>query len=142
MKILLPLDGSPLALEAVHHALRLVHEGLRASFVLANVQEPIHLYEVVLARDTQVVEQASEEAALHALQAGRALLDAAGLAYDIALAQGDPAHALVDLAEEHQCDAIVIAPHRHGAVSQSLVQSSPIPVTIVRPPAERPQEEV
>jgi nucleotide-binding universal stress UspA family protein len=45
VKILLPIDGSPLSLDAVHHAMRLVREGLRATFVLANVQEPSSLYE-------------------------------------------------------------------------------------------------
>ena len=49
MKILLPLDGSEPALDAVRHAMRLVREGLRAEFVLANVQEPVYLYEMVLA---------------------------------------------------------------------------------------------
>ena len=39
MKILLPINGSEPALEAVRHALHLLSEGLRASFVLATVQE-------------------------------------------------------------------------------------------------------
>ena len=51
MQILLPIDGSPLSLDAVHHALRLVREGLRAGFVLANVQEPSSLYEMVVVHD-------------------------------------------------------------------------------------------
>ena len=40
MKFLIPLDGSELALDAVRYAVRLVHAGLHASFVLANVEEP------------------------------------------------------------------------------------------------------
>ena len=39
MKLLLPIDGSEPALEGVRHALHLLSEGLRASFVLATVQE-------------------------------------------------------------------------------------------------------
>ena len=50
MKILLPIDGSDTALEAVRQALRMVNEGLRASLVLANVQEPATLYEMLANR--------------------------------------------------------------------------------------------
>ena len=37
MKILLPVDGSELSLEAVRFAIRMVLAGLRADVVLANV---------------------------------------------------------------------------------------------------------
>ena len=70
MKILLPLDGSEPALEAVRHALHLVREGLNAQFVLANVQEPTYLYEMVLARDAEVLERVSGSAGAHSLEAG------------------------------------------------------------------------
>ena len=49
MKILLPVDGSSAALNAVRHALDLQREGLRASFVLATVQEPTYVIEMMLA---------------------------------------------------------------------------------------------
>ena len=56
MKILLPVDGSELSLWAVRHAIELARSGLQARFVLANVQEPPTLYEVVTAHDAQVLE--------------------------------------------------------------------------------------
>ena len=59
MKILLPIDGSDEALAAVRHAIRLVDEGLQASFVLANVQAPANLYEIVSAPDIGVLEEVS-----------------------------------------------------------------------------------
>ena len=37
IKILLPTDGSLRALDAVHHAIKLVSSGLKAQFVVANV---------------------------------------------------------------------------------------------------------
>ena len=55
MKILVPVDGSALALDAVRHVLHLHPEGLKASFVLATVQEPTFLYEMVLAPDADVL---------------------------------------------------------------------------------------
>jgi nucleotide-binding universal stress UspA family protein len=139
MKILLPVDGSALALDAVRHALALVGEGLRASFVLANVQEPTTLYEMVTMHDAEALSQLSEGAAAHALESAQALLDAAGVAYEVQVASGDVAHALLDIAEEQQCDAIVMSARGVGgfaaflgSVSRTLLHDCTLPLTIVR----------
>ena len=57
MKLLIPVDGSEAALNAVRHALQLQREGLRASFVLATVQEPSYTYEMLLAPDADVLDR-------------------------------------------------------------------------------------
>ena len=62
MKILLPIDGTELALHEVRFALRLATEGLKASFLLANVQEPASFYEIVTAHDAAVLETISHSA--------------------------------------------------------------------------------
>ncbi len=54
MKILVPSDGSDLALDAVRHALYLQRCGLQASFVLATAQEPTLVYEMILAPAAEV----------------------------------------------------------------------------------------
>ena len=56
MKILVPVDGSTESLDAVRHALALVRDGLRASLVLANVQAPASLYELLRVHDAQAIE--------------------------------------------------------------------------------------
>lgn len=108
MKILLPVDGSENALEAVRHALRLVDDGLRASFVLANVQEPASLYEVVVAHDAEVIEQVSAAAAAHSLAPAQALLSLAGLEFETEVGHGDPGHEIVAIAERSGCELIVL----------------------------------
>ena len=65
MKILLPVDGSAAALAAVRHALALVQEGLRADFVLVNVQEPASLYEMVVVHDADVIEKLRSLSLIH-----------------------------------------------------------------------------
>jgi nucleotide-binding universal stress UspA family protein len=140
MKILLPLDGSEPALEAVRHAVHLVRDGLRAEFVLANVQEPTYLYELVLAPDADVLERASGAAGAHALEAGAALLTEAGIAFERELATGDPAHTLVEIVERHGCDAVIMGARGQGrlrrallgSVSHEVLHAAAVPVTIVK----------
>ncbi|MEO6623647.1 MAG: universal stress protein, partial [Burkholderiaceae bacterium] len=62
MKILLPVDGSDLSLEAVRTAIGLLRQGLSGSVVIANVQEPATLYEMVVAPDGAVLQRVSTAA--------------------------------------------------------------------------------
>lgn len=143
MKILLPIDGSPNALAAVAHALRLVAAGLQAEFVLINVQEPANLYEMVVAHDADVIEQVRGAAGADLLQPAEALLSDAGQRWESEVAGGDPAHVLLELVERYACQAVVMgatggldggsAFSTHvGAVALALLQRCPVPVTVVR----------
>lgn len=140
MKILLPTDGSKASLEAVHHALRLVHSGLRASFVLANVQEPASLYEVVVAHDAEVIEHVSAAAGAHSLEAAQVLLRTAGVPFESEVGSGDPGHTLVEIAERFGCDMVIIGARGAGAlrsallgsVSNSVLHAANVPVLIVK----------
>ena len=144
MKILLPIDGSELSLHEVRFAIRLVREGLQAQFLLANVQEPASLYEMVTLPDPAALDDISYAAGEHVLQAAQQLLEQAGIPYATAVATGDPVRALVDLIEEQGCELVVMGSRSSGAllsalqgsVSQSLAHASPVPVLLVKPPAE------
>jgi len=141
MKILLPVDGSELSLEAVRFAVRMVLAGLRAEAVLANVQEPASLYELLVAHDPEVIDRVSGEAGLHALQSARELLDAAGVTYECEVAKGDPAHTIIDISERFGCDLIVMGARGQsalrsamlGSVSNEVLHASTVPVMIAKP---------
>lgn len=140
LKILIAVDGSELALDGVHHALSLLRQGLQASLVLAHVQEPATLYELVTTRDPNLIAAASLEAGEHLMASARALLDAAGVGYETEVGVGDVAHTLVDMIESSGCDLVVIGAKGQGAISSALLGSvsqevahaSPVPVTIVK----------
>ncbi len=140
MKILVPVDGSEPALDAVRHALHLRREGLQASFVLATVQEPTFLYEMILAPDAAVLESATGAAGARALQSAEALFNAAGEPYEREIASGYPATALIEVAERYGCDAIVMGVRGMGvlrsalmgSVSQAVLHASKLPITIVK----------
>jgi nucleotide-binding universal stress UspA family protein len=141
MKILLPVDGSELSLDAVRFAIRMVAAGLLADVVLANVQEPANLYELLVAHDPEVINRVSAEAGMHALKSAQDLLSAAGVVYECEVAKGDPAHTIVDVAERFDCNMIVMGARGNsalrsamlGSVSNEVLHASPVPVVIVKP---------
>ena len=142
MKILLPIDGSAPALAAARHVADLIAQGLRASLVLVNVQEPASLYELMVVHDADAIERMRREAGAELLAPAEALLGAAGLSYESEAAGGDPHHTLVELAENYGCAAIVMGARGMGdptagdlgSVALAVLRHSPVPVTVVRPP--------
>lgn len=139
-KILIPVDGSERSLDAVRHVLVLTAKGLRTRVVVANVQSPANLYELVVAHDPKVLQQVSEAAGRDLLKPAVDLLQAAGLPVEQEVATGDPAHALMDILERHGCEAIVLSAHgasgqrsQLGSVALEVLQIAPVPVTVVRP---------
>lgn len=144
MKILLPVDGSELSLEAVRFVLRMAQDGLQIHVVLANVQEPANLYEVLVAQDPELINRVSAQAGLHAMTAAKELLDAAKLPYEREVAKGDPAHTIIDIAERFACELIVMGARGAstlrsamlGSVSNEVLHASGVPVIIVKPPEE------
>ena len=140
MKILLPVDGSEPALEAVRHSLNLLHAGLNATFVLATVQEPVYLYEMVLPPNAEVLERFSTAVGARALAGAEALFKSAGVSYEREIVSGDPAQTLIDIASSGAFDAIIMGARGLGAlrgallgsVSRSVVQKATMPVTIVK----------
>ena len=140
MKILLPVDGSEPALDAVRHALHLQRQGLRASFVLATVQELTYTYELMLAPGADVLDRVTGAVGARALKGAEALFEAAGLAFEREIGSGDPAPTLLEIAQRCGCEAIIMGARGRGAlrsallgsVSQAVLQASPLPVTIVK----------
>jgi nucleotide-binding universal stress UspA family protein len=142
MKILLPVDGSEVSLEAIRCAIRLAEAGLETQVVLANVQEPATLFELVVAHDPHVIEQVSAAAGTHALAAAEALLMSARIPYVCEVVSGDPAHALVDIVERFECDLVVMGASGMsslrsallGSVSNEVLHAAKVPVMIVKLP--------
>lgn len=140
MKILLPVDGSAVSLEAVRFAIRMARAGLETTAVLANVQEPATLYELVVAHDPQVLEQVSAAAGAHTLEAAEALLKAASIPYECEVASGDPAHTIIDILERYGCDLVVMGASGMstlrsallGSVSNEVLHAAGVPVMIVK----------
>ena len=141
MKILIPLDGSDLALCAVRHAVQLVQNGLRASFVLANVEEPAGVVDMLLMPDPRAREEVNQHVGAEALKSGAALLTAVEIDFEQEVRTGYAKPALIDIAEDYGCNAIIMSARGAGAarsalmgsVSQAMLHATRLPVTIVHP---------
>jgi len=140
MKILLPVDGSAVSLEAVRFVVRMAGDGLASNVVLANVQEAATLYELVVAHDPQVIEEVSAAAGAHTLKAAETLLQEAHIDYQCEVASGDPAHTLIDILENFGCDLVVMGASGTsilrsallGSVSNEVLHAAGVPVMIVK----------
>ena len=140
MKILLPVDGSEVSLEAVRFVIRMASSGLACSAVLVNVQETATLYELMVAHDPNVIEEVSAAAGSHMLEPAEALLQAAQIDYECEVAVGDPAHTIIDIVERYQCDMVVMGASGTstlrrallGSVSNEVLHAAPVPVVIVK----------
>ena len=140
MKILLPVDGSQVSLKAVRLVIGLLRQGLSGSVVLANVQEPATLYEMVVAPDGELLQRVSTAAGVDALEPAEALLMEAGVVYEREIATGDPAHTIVDIGERFACDLIVMGARGStalrsallGSVSNEVLHVAQVPVMIVK----------
>ena len=134
------MDGSEVSLKAVRLAIRLLQQGLSGNVVLANVQEPATLYEMVVAPDGAVLQRVSTAAGVDALEPAESLLMAAEVVYEREIATGDPAHTIVDIAERFSCDLIVMGARGAsalrsallGSVSNEVLHAAQVPVMIVK----------
>ena len=140
MKLLLPVDGSDVSLKAVQVAMQLLQQGLAANIVLANVQEPANLYEMMTAPDPEVLERVSQAAGVDILAPAQAILTMAKVEFESEVASGDPAHTIVDIAERYGCDLIIMGARGTsalrsallGSVSNEVLHAARVPVMIVK----------
>jgi nucleotide-binding universal stress UspA family protein len=141
MKILIPVDGSDNALRAVGFAIKLANE-LRETphLFLLNVQWSVAAGNVKLFINQETINDFHREQGMEALQKARAVLDAAKLPYQYHISIGQPAEAIMQYAEQHDVDQIVIGAQGHeslaklllGSVTSKVVSLSRVPVTITR----------
>jgi nucleotide-binding universal stress UspA family protein len=143
MKILLAIDGSEGALAAVRHALQLKAQGLKASFVLVNVQVPPTLYEMAVAHDAERLKALRTDAGADLLAPAEALLSGAQVPFESEVAGGEPVNVLLELAENYGCASVFVGARGMGtpqalglgAVAHGVVTRADLPVTVVHLPA-------
>lgn len=138
--VLVPLDGSPLAAEALDHAL----ETFDCRVTVLNVVTPLDdgMSEgSALAADQDRLEEAHERAN-GLVDAARGRADSVDRYVETVVETGDPAATIVDYVEANDVDFIVMGSHGEGGgeisrrllgtVSTAVIGEAAVPVTIIR----------
>ncbi len=139
MKLLVPVDGSPVANRAVELAIKQARRAGDVKILLLNVQQGLeHWHKQGLLSDEsrQELRQHGEAQAA----AARAMLDKSGVLYDFSIVFGHPADVIARVAGEHHCEGIVMGTRGLGDVENlmlgstayKVIQIAEVPVTLVK----------
>jgi nucleotide-binding universal stress UspA family protein len=134
--ILLPFDGSDGAAEVLHHAAEIAHWAdatIKVLYVADTTRDSVTVVE------TQVVDALVQEGEDVVSEAAKTLTTL-GVDYDTDVVQGNPAPTIVEYAERHDYDLVVIPTHGRegvsrylaGSVAEKVVRLSSVPVLTAR----------
>ena len=138
-RILVPLDGSPLAEQALSCAVTL-GRGLSAELVLFRAESvPWRYLESAAVKEGNLLEQIEVEANDY-LQGVADQVRQAGLSVQTVVQHGLAPEAIVDYAEQMDIWLIIMATHgyggikrwTHGSVAERVLQAASVPVLMVR----------
>ena len=138
--VLVPLDGSPLADDALVHTLETFDCQLTVLNVVTPMDSPMseggilepgeQRREEAMERADRLVEQARDQA------------EAAGRTVETVVETGDPAETILEYVDDHSIDQVVMGGHGGsrneltrrllGTVATAVVGEAPVTVTVVR----------
>src|SRR5262245_51163109 len=138
LNILIPVDGSENALDAVHHAVKLRSTNAQIRLHLLNVQPPLPLA-VSSFVSQDAIHSFHQEEGEKCLQPARALLDKKKIAYESHIAVGDVAESIVAYAKDRGCDQILMGTRGLsslpglllGSVATRVLHLAEVPVTLI-----------
>lgn len=137
--VLVPYDGSDPSVAALEYAVENLGE---KSIILLHVVDPHErIYGDMLTvsgYDVEWFEHVHEQEAEELFEEARGHVD--GDAFETEVVTGQPARSIVEYAEEHDVDHIVMGSHGRsgvtriflGSVAETVIRRSPCPVTVVR----------
>jgi len=138
--VLVPLDGSPLADDALVHAL----ETYDCQITVLNVVTPLDegMSEGGILDTTAGQTEAARERADRVVDLATRRADEAGRDVATVVEDGQPAETILEYVEDHTVDHVVMGGHggdRHditkrllGTVATTVVSEAPVTVTVVR----------
>lgn len=140
-RILVPIDGSQPAYEAFEYAVRELPD---ATLVALTVSNPAEMStggtEMGMASYADEWMEIEEQRAKERFERVGAIAEEHGVAAETETVVGRPARAIVEFAEDHDVDGIVMGSHGRdgvsrlllGSVAESVIRRAPCPVTVVR----------
>jgi nucleotide-binding universal stress UspA family protein len=140
MRFLIPVDGSLHCERAIQHLIRLAKCREALEIHLINVREPVDSWEVRSFLTEEEIARIQQSEGVEDLRSARALLDAAGLAYEAQVLAGPVAQTIAHYADSHQCDQIIMGTHGRGGLASlflgseaaKVIHLAHVPVTLVK----------
>lgn len=140
MKILLAVDGSETGLSAARHVVALSKSLKAPPVVTLLYADPPLAKAVALELGTEGAAKYHADNGEMALKKARAALKRAGSNFTERMVVGEPAATILEQARSSRANLIVMGTHGHGAlkslivgsVTQKVISTSDIPVTVVR----------
>jgi len=138
--VLVPLDGSPLADEALAHAIAVFD----CRITVLNIVTPLDagMSEGGILEPDESRQAAAHERAERLIERAKTEAAAADRSVDTAVETGDPAESIVEYAESNDVDHIVMGGHGGdrgeitrrllGTVATAVLGEAPVTVTVVR----------
>ncbi len=139
LRVLVPVNGSQHALDAVRHAAFLYRDHCVSEVVLLNVQEPLEFGRAGAFHSVETLHKLEAAEGEAALREARRILDDAGASYKAQIRFGNVAEMIAQAAAANDCDAIVMGSAARspigglfsGRLSKRLLKMSRVPVTLV-----------
>lgn len=139
-KILIPVDGSEHAERAVASLIKQYQATGPLEIHLLNVQIPVESGHARMFVSKNDLETYYRDEGKKALEGAAKLLKQAGIPFTEHLAVGHVAETIVNFAQQHQFDQIVMGTHGRtgltnlllGSVASDVLRSSKVPVTLVK----------
>jgi len=140
LRVLVPVNGSKHALDAVRHAAFMYRDKCVSEVLLLNVQTPLESGRAAAFHSVQELRRMEAMDGEAALRAARSILDDAGARYVAQVKAGDIAQTIADTAAANDCDAIVMGTAARspmgtllaGRMSNRVIRLSRVPVTLVK----------
>lgn len=138
--VLVPLDGSPLADEALKHALAVFDCRVTVLNIVTPLDTGMSESGILAPDDSR--EAAARKRAEHLIGRAKTEAEAVNRTVETVVKTGDPAETIVDYAERHNVDHIVMGGHGGdqgelsrrllGTVTTAVLGEVPVTVTVVR----------
>lgn len=139
-KVLIPVDGSEHAKHAVASLIKQHQAGGALDIHLLNVQIPVESGHARMFVTKNDLDTYYRDEGRQALEGAATLLKQAGIPFSEHLAIGHTAETIINFAQQHQFDQIVMGTHGRtglthvllGSVASNVLRSSKVPVTLVK----------
>jgi len=136
--ILVPIDGSPMAKQALEHALSMHPDAqFTILYVIDYIEESYSAWALVGA---DKLRERAEERAEELFEEAEDIAEEHSVEIETRTAVGDPSREIVAYAEDHDINQIVMGSHGRspmsrillGSVAEDVTRRAPVPVTVVR----------